>query len=78
MTKQVTYCQLIHGQAKRIDYTPVSADESNFIKKLCLSASGHSFFIYEPFEVLLMDVRLQDAIHIEAAKYLVYAFKYNS
>lgn len=65
----VTYCQLIHGQAKRIDYTPTSADGSNFIRKLELSASGHSFFINWPFEVLELDANLQCTLYEVAAKF---------
>lgn len=68
---RVTYCQMIHGQPKRIDYTPVSADESNFIRKLSLSACGHSFFISCPYEVLTLDANLQYTVYKVAARFVL-------
>jgi hypothetical protein len=40
----VTYCQLIHGQAKRIDYTPVINQDNNNCRRLVFQASGFDFF----------------------------------
>lgn len=67
----VTYCQLINIQPVLHDHTPVSTDTTNFIRKLELSASGHSFFINCPYEILTLDANLQYTLFEVAAKFVL-------